>query len=91
MSLARRTLERMSDNTSGAETLGATTSDDTTNPAEKDPADWVTGDEPMTAPQRSYLDTLAREAGEELSADLTKAEASEHIERLQEKTGRSSS
>ena len=43
----------------------------------------------MTAPQRSYLDTLAREAGEEISADLTKAEASEHIERLQEKTGRS--
>ena len=28
---------------------------------EKDPADWVTGDEPMTGPQRSYLQTLARE------------------------------
>ncbi|WP_243695001.1 DUF3072 domain-containing protein [Labedella populi] len=54
----------------------------------KDPDDWVTGDEPMTGAQRSYLDTLAREAGEELSADLTKAEASEHIERLQAKTGR---
>lgn len=49
---------------------------------EKDPADWVTGDEPMTGAQRSYLDTLAREAGETLPADLTKAEASEHIERL---------
>lgn len=73
--------------TSG-ETLGATTSSD--NPAEKDPSDWVTGDEPMTAPQRSYLDTLAREAGEEISADLSKAEASEHIDRLQDKTGRSS-
>jgi hypothetical protein len=57
---------------------------------EKDPADWVTGDEPMTGAQRSYLDTLAREAGEEISADLTKAEASEHIERLQEKNGRTS-
>ena len=33
---------------------------------------------------------LAREAGEELSADLTKAEASEHIDRLQEKSGRAS-
>ena len=55
---------------------------------EKDPDDWVTGDEPMTGAQRSYLDTLAREAGETLSADLTKAEASEHIERLQEATGR---
>ena len=67
--------------------LGATP-DDSTNPAAKDPADWVTGDEPMTGPQRSYLDTLAREAGEELPADMTKAEASEHIDRLQQKTGR---
>jgi hypothetical protein len=71
------------------QTLGAKADD--ANPAAKDPADWVTGDEPMTASQRSYLDTLAREAGEELSADLTKAEASEHIERLQEKTGRGQS
>ena len=55
---------------------------------EKDPQDWVTGDEPMTGAQRSYLDTLAREAGEELSADLTKAEASEHIDRLQSKSDR---
>jgi hypothetical protein len=68
------------------QTLGAKADD--ANPAAKDPSDWVTGDEPMTASQRSYLDTLAREAGEELSADLTKAEASEHIERLQQKTGR---
>jgi hypothetical protein len=67
--------------------LGAT-SDEPTNPASKDPADWVTGDEPMTAAQRSYLDTLAREAGEEIPADLTKAQASEQIERLQENTGR---
>jgi hypothetical protein len=50
--------------------------------------EWVTGDEPMTGPQRSYLDTLAREAGEQPSADLTKAEASHHIERLQNVTGR---
>lgn len=55
---------------------------------EKDPDDWVTGDEPMTGAQRSYLDTLAREAGETLSGDLTKAEASEHIDRLQSATGR---
>ena len=57
---------------------------------EKDPEAWVTGDEPMTGAQRSYLDTLAREAGETLSPDLTKAEASEHIDRLQAKTGRGS-
>ena len=60
------------------------------NTTEKDPADWVTRDEPMTGAQRSYLDTLAREAGETLPGDLTKAEASEHIERLQETTGRGS-
>lgn len=54
----------------------------------KDPSDWVTGDEDTTGAQKSYLETLAREAGEELPADLTKAEASEHIDRLQEKTGR---
>ena len=33
--------------------------------AEKDPADWVTGDESMTGPQASYLKTLTQEAGEE--------------------------
>ncbi|MGB9279619.1 MAG: DUF3072 domain-containing protein [Pseudonocardiaceae bacterium] len=55
---------------------------------EKDPEDWVTRDEPMTGPQRSYLATLAREAGEAVPADLTKAQASELIDRLQEKTGR---
>jgi len=57
-------------------------------PAEKDPEDWVTGDEPMTGPQRSYLETLGREAGEDVDPDLTKAEASERIEQLQAKTGR---
>jgi Protein of unknown function (DUF3072) len=55
---------------------------------EKDREDWVTGDEPLTGPQRSYLETLAREAGENLPADLTKAQASALIDRLQEKTGR---
>lgn len=55
---------------------------------QKDPADWATGDEPMTGPQRSYLETLAREAGEEVPSGLTKAQASELIDRLQGKTGR---
>jgi hypothetical protein len=54
----------------------------------KDPADWVTGEEPMTGAQESYLGTLAREAGKEVKDDLTKAEASEKIEELQEETGR---
>lgn len=69
------------------EMLGGT-HPDPGNSASKDPEEWVTGDEPMTGPQRSYLDTLAREAGEELPADLTKAQASEQIDRLQQKTGR---
>jgi hypothetical protein len=56
--------------------------------AAKDPDDWVTGDEPMTGPQASYLETLSREAGEETDGELTKAEASERIEELQRRTGR---
>jgi hypothetical protein len=55
---------------------------------EKDPADWVTGDEPVTGPQSSYLGTLAREAGVDVPEDLTKAQASEMIDELQAKTGR---
>jgi Protein of unknown function (DUF3072) len=55
---------------------------------EKDQSDWVTGDEPMTGPQRSYLNTLAQEAGESVPENLTKAQASEMIERLQQQTGR---
>ncbi|WP_203136287.1 DUF3072 domain-containing protein [Microbacterium sp. JZ31] len=78
----------MTDADETPDTLGA--ADSGADPAAKDPSTWVTGDEPMTAPQRSYLDTLAREAGEEIPADLSKAEASEQIERLQDKTGRSS-
>ncbi len=54
----------------------------------KDPDDWTTGDEPMTGAQRSYLTTLAEEAGEEVDENLTKAEASKKIDELQERTGR---
>ncbi len=64
------------------------TAPDPTQNAEKDPETWVTGDEPMTGPQKSYLETLAREAGQELPGDLTKAKASELIDELQQKTGR---
>ena len=55
---------------------------------EKDPDDWVTGEEPMTGPQRSYLQTLCQEAGVEFDEGLTKAEASRRIDELQSKTGR---
>ena len=59
---------------------------------EKDPEDWVTGDEPATGPQRSYLSTLAQEAGEPVDEvvpeELTKADASRRIDELQDRTGR---
>lgn len=58
-----------------------------TNP-EKDPKEWVTGGEPMTGPQESYLNTLAQEADVEVPADLNKADASTMIDELQNKTGR---
>lgn len=70
-----------------SETIGSSTPEPAGNAA-RDPEEWVTGNEPMTDAQRSYLDTLAREAGEELPADLTKAEASEHIDRLQSRSKR---
>ncbi|MDX5457198.1 DUF3072 domain-containing protein [Micromonospora tulbaghiae] len=56
--------------------------------AVKDPDDWVTGDEPPTAAQESYLHTLAQEAGEPVPEGLTKAEASRRIDELQAETGR---
>ncbi|MDQ3631168.1 MAG: DUF3072 domain-containing protein [Actinomycetota bacterium] len=59
-----------------------------TGNAEKDPSDWVTGDEPMTGAQASYLKTLAQEAGEAFDEGLSKAQASERIDALQTKTGR---
>lgn len=62
-------------------------SDIETNPV-KDPHDWVTADEPMTGPQASCLGTIAQAAGEEVPDDLTKADASLEIDRLQDKTGR---
>lgn len=55
---------------------------------EKDPHDWVTGDEPATGPQKSYLETLAREAGEDVPDAISKAEASKRIDELQDKSGR---
>lgn len=58
--------------------------DDASKPTDQ----WVTGDEPMTGPQRSYLQTLAREANEEIPDDLTKAQASEMIDKLQGKSDR---
>jgi hypothetical protein len=58
--------------------------------AEKDPDDWVTGDQPMTGAQASYLKTLTEEAGEEFDPQMSKADASKKIDELQDKTGRGS-
>jgi hypothetical protein len=56
---------------------------------EKDPADWVSGDDPMTGAQASYLATLSEEAGEaRLPEVLNKAEASQCIDELRSKLGR---
>ncbi len=56
--------------------------------AEKDPSDWVTGDEPATGAQKSYLSTLARQAGEDVPEEITKADASKKIDELQDKSDR---
>ena len=53
---------------------------------EKDPAQWVSGGDPMTGAQASYLTTLSEEAKvEPPSADLSKAEASQRIDELKGK------
>ena len=54
-----------------------------------DPDDWVSGDEPMTGAQASYLKTLSEQANEpgSFSENLTKAKASKLIDRLREKGG----
>jgi hypothetical protein len=68
-------------------TIGASSEGNQDPTLQKDPSDWVSGDDPMTAAQRSYLDTLAKQAGEELPAELSKAEASQHIDRLKSQLG----
>jgi hypothetical protein len=65
------------------------TTQDTDQPAlQRDPDEWKTGDEPMTEAQRSYLETLCRETGEELDETLSKAEASKRIDELRERSPR---
>src|SRR3954451_4082206 len=55
----------------------------------KDPEEGVPGEEPMTGPQKSYLQTLAREAGRDVDIDsLSKADASKLIDELQVVSGR---
>ena len=62
---------------------------DTDQPSlQRDPDEWKTGDEPMTAAQRSYLETLCRETGEEFDETLSKADASKLIDELRSRSPR---
>ena len=54
----------------------------------RDPDEWKTGDEPMTAAQRSYLETLCRDTGEDFDDTLSKADASKRIDELRERSPR---
>jgi hypothetical protein len=51
---------------------------------EKDPDQWVSGGDPMTGAQASYLKTLSEECGspEAFEEGLSKAEASKRIDAL---------
>lgn len=55
---------------------------------QRDPDEWKTGEEPMTDAQRSYLETLCRETGEEFDETLSKADASKRIDELRERSPR---
>jgi len=56
---------------------------------EKDPDEWVSGDDPITGAQASYLTTLCEEAEvDPPSSDISKAEASKMIDELKAKLGR---
>ena len=63
--------------------------DDNAEPGlSRDPDAWKTGDEPMTAAQRSYLETLCRDTGEQFEETMTKAEASKRIDELRARSPR---
>ena len=58
-----------------------------TDNAKKNPDEWVSGGDPMTGAQASYLKTLCEQAGspELYNDNLTKAEASKLIDEMREK------
>jgi hypothetical protein len=62
---------------------------ETTSNTQKDPDDWVSGDEPMTGAQTSYLKTLCEQAhcAESFDETLTKAQASKLIDEMRKKAG----
>ncbi|MBY2945071.1 DUF3072 domain-containing protein (plasmid) [Rhizobium leguminosarum] len=62
---------------------------DTTSNTQKDPDEWVSGDEPITGAQRSYLKTLSEQAHKPnaYAEDISKAEASKRIDELKQELG----
>jgi hypothetical protein len=62
---------------------------DTASNTQKNPDDWVSGDEPMTGAQASYLKTLCEQAHrpDAFKNDLTKAEASKLIDAMRKEAG----
>ena len=64
------------------------TPDDNQAELQRDPDEWKTGDEPMTAAQRSYLQTLAHDVGMTFDDQLTKAAASKLIDELRQRSPR---
>ena len=60
-----------------------------TDNAKKDPDEWLSGDDPMTGAQASYLKTLCEQAGmpEMFNDTLTKAEASKLIDEMRQQAG----
>ena len=60
-----------------------------TDNAKKDPDEWLSGNDPMTGAQASYLKTLCEQAGmpELFNDDLTKAEASKLIDEMRQQAG----
>lgn len=59
---------------------------------QKSPDDWVSGGEPMTGAQTSYLKTLSEQVGQpdQFEDGLSKAEASKRIDSLKADKGTSS-
>ena len=60
-----------------------------TGNAKKDPDEWLSGDDPMTGAQASYLKTLCEQAGmpELFNDNLTKSEASKLIDEMRQQAG----
>ena len=60
-----------------------------TDNAKKDPDEWLSGDDPMTGAQASYLRTLCEQVGvhDKSQDNLTKAEASKLIDEMRQKAG----